>query len=724
MTVAIVDRLPREPSPIDYVAVLSSGHGCLLGDAAAGAPAVARASQRRASRTPTKGKTRGHPLNGPVISQPVGAPPSSWAAAGPRGPTPSPRPHYQAVAIAPVSARLSTEAAVAAAAAAASAAAGSIAFKTSSPRRPGSEVFRGTGMPAPEPPATSRPAGTARRPAGRGIMAATAATREKSAGPTAGGPQRDSRPVASPQRRSTGPPAKLASDIADIDGWLKMAADAVRDEPRYDAHVSTHGMQQAAVGGHVPRPPSAGPPTSRHRRPMTPGRHGRPSPAAAPGPVDPAADCPAAGGPSAAERPRSGRASNRSSPTRPGFPGGAAPVSARDAPIRRSGEISRSGSQGSSAPVAAGQVVARHSRPSSRGSQQPPAQAQSPRRGSISTMLAAAAANIASSRGPSREQVEVHTVEEAGQGLDMRVPELAQQGGAAVSSTAPVPLAQPEGAVPHAAAPQQAAAQPLGQPARDAKPEHRIAEMWLRLSRIVLLELSGPRPEPPPPMAMLGQPQGRPWAPASPASGAAAEAAAEEAAEQVALAAARAAAKESDDDPDGKWQSMAFPEQHFGIHGAAACDEETRFPLSEETVSSPTGSDETGVERVTSAEIAWVRFVTRIMRVTAGGPEPVAMPPDPDAEEEAQHAEDLHVRFPPRFRNGHPCLGDMMEESISWIEVDSDDDVHSPKQSVQHMPDCEDDEGEPCEVHPAMRAIAVQQKAPGIIEGMPKFLSF
>eukprot|EP00929_Paragymnodinium_shiwhaense_P002085 TRINITY_DN10228_c0_g1_i6.p3 TRINITY_DN10228_c0_g1~~TRINITY_DN10228_c0_g1_i6.p3 ORF type:complete len:120 (-),score=23.26 TRINITY_DN10228_c0_g1_i6:220-579(-) len=114
----------------------------------------------------------------------------------------------------------------------------------------------------------------------------------------------------------------------------------------------------------------------------------------------------------------------------------------------------------------------------------------------------------------------------------------------------------------------------------------------------------------------------------------------------------------------------------------------------------------------------------RIMRVTAGGPEPVAMPPDPDAEEEAQHAEDLHVRFPPRFRNGHPCLGDMMEESISWIEVDSDDDVHSPKQSVQHMPDCEDDEGEPCEVHPAMRAIAVQQKAPGIIEGMPKFLSF
>lgn len=70
-----------------------------------------------------------------------------------------------------------------------------------------------------------------------------------------------------------------------------------------------------------------------------------------------------------------------------------------------------------------------------------------------------------------------------------------------------------------------------------------------------------------------------------------------------------------------------------------------------------------------------------------------------------------------------PTLGDMLEQSVTWVEPDSEeDDVHSPKQSDQPAP--EDPEASAEDLHPAMKAIQRQQKAPGIVVGMPKCLSF
>merc|ERR1712167_219384 len=105
-----------------------------------------------------------------------------------------------------------------------------------------------------------------------------------------------------------------------------------------------------------------------------------------------------------------------------------------------------------------------------------------------------------------------------------------------------------------------------------------------------------------------------------------------------------------------------------------------------------------------------MRMISRAMLVTMTGPSPEPMP----------------RCFSPKFRNGHPCLGDMMEESITWMDVDSEDDQHSPKQSDQHQNVPEDHggagEGDGC-VHLAMQAIVCQQRAPGIVVGMPKCLS-
>lgn len=71
-----------------------------------------------------------------------------------------------------------------------------------------------------------------------------------------------------------------------------------------------------------------------------------------------------------------------------------------------------------------------------------------------------------------------------------------------------------------------------------------------------------------------------------------------------------------------------------------------------------------------------------------------------------------------------PTLGDMLEQSVTWVEPDSDeDDVHSPKQSDQ-QPGPEDPEASAEDLHPAMKAIHRQQKAPGIVAGMAKCLSF
>lgn len=69
------------------------------------------------------------------------------------------------------------------------------------------------------------------------------------------------------------------------------------------------------------------------------------------------------------------------------------------------------------------------------------------------------------------------------------------------------------------------------------------------------------------------------------------------------------------------------------------------------------------------------------------------------------------------WRSPQVCLGYLLEQSVTWLEPESDDDLHSPKASV---PPAEEEE----DPHPAMKAIARQQRAPGLVEGLPKCLSF
>ncbi|CAE7715894.1 HERC6 [Symbiodinium sp. KB8] len=67
------------------------------------------------------------------------------------------------------------------------------------------------------------------------------------------------------------------------------------------------------------------------------------------------------------------------------------------------------------------------------------------------------------------------------------------------------------------------------------------------------------------------------------------------------------------------------------------------------------------------------------------------------------------------WRSDRVCLSYLLEQSVTWIEPESDeDDFHSPKASLQKPPDEEDEE----EAHPAMKAIARQQRAPAaVLEG-------
>lgn len=181
----------------------------------------------------------------------------------------------------------------------------------------------------------------------------------------------------------------------------------------------------------------------------------------------------------------------------------------------------------------------------------------------------------------------------------------------------------------------------------------RVAEMWLRLARLALLEL--------PEIRHIQQRK-----------------------EHQRLLQSRAAQElidSADDDvANSAGKAMSYPDQDDPVLLTTA-------------------------DRATEA---WIRLTMRII-----------MEPNPALED--------HRNWSPRYRNGHPCLGDMMEESITWIEVDSEDDQHSPKHADQNQvkqpePECEwegDDN-----VHPAMQAIARQQRAPGVVLGMPKCLSF
>jgi len=165
------------------------------------------------------------------------------------------------------------------------------------------------------------------------------------------------------------------------------------------------------------------------------------------------------------------------------------------------------------------------------------------------------------------------------------------------------------------------------------------------------------------------------------------------------------------------WMSMAFPEQHDGDdeHGPA---------------NAPRDAEERALQ-------AWSRILMRVFSVTMGGPMP---PPGPeyDADEdtherqEDEDAEQGTLELPPGACDGngprggcaHVCLGELMEESVSWIDVDSEDDCHSPKEADQMRAMQEEAEEEPVEMPRGMKDVYRQQNAPGIVAGMQKCLSF
>lgn len=110
---------------------------------------------------------------------------------------------------------------------------------------------------------------------------------------------------------------------------------------------------------------------------------------------------------------------------------------------------------------------------------------------------------------------------------------------------------------------------------------------------------------------------------------------------------------------------------------------------------------------------AWKRIVTRVLAVTTAGP--------------SCGAAAIGEGIAPVYRDGSLCLGEMMQESITWVEVDSEDgedDFLTPKASLM----MEDPPNQASEVDgylaQGMKVIAMQQRAPGVLDGMPKCLSF
>jgi len=202
--------------------------------------------------------------------------------------------------------------------------------------------------------------------------------------------------------------------------------------------------------------------------------------------------------------------------------------------------------------------------------------------------------------------------------------------------------------------------------ARGVSNRHEFAEMWLRMSRLVLLELGQLRPS-----------RGR---------------------------ASCTTNEKSNDRPDDSneephksselsLQKEQISDQIMGDSDAAG------------------GPDMMTTEALKSIQ-AWKRMLTRIMAVTMTGPEPSAFCGDVD----------------PNYGDGHLCLGDMMQESITWVECDSEDEDFTPKASMQLNNMGQEEEHQASELDgflaQGMKVIAMQQKAPGVLAGMPKCLSF
>lgn len=229
-----------------------------------------------------------------------------------------------------------------------------------------------------------------------------------------------------------------------------------------------------------------------------------------------------------------------------------------------------------------------------------------------------------------------------------------------------------------------------------------VAEMWLRLARIALLELT--KIPPPNRILHLGPPREAPRE--SPAG--------------------HCDSKDCDGshhEPGAQhepstWMNMAFPDKtQFSItddHGAPESGDVLEQPL-----------DTTPVE---PAMQAWMRIISRVLNVTsavAETPVGVGPPVEPLSPSPSRSAEPSKmIGYPPGPGHANICLGDIMEESVTWIEVDYEDDVNSPK-AIDHQQVCVVQEEDAEEVVPSgLKDVYRQQNAPGIVAGMQKCLSF
>jgi len=213
-----------------------------------------------------------------------------------------------------------------------------------------------------------------------------------------------------------------------------------------------------------------------------------------------------------------------------------------------------------------------------------------------------------------------------------------------------------------------------------------FAEAWLRLARIAMLEL----PKRCPPHRLLFQP---------PANIVPSE---QECTDQESTAPQHLG-------ENNKWSDMAFPKDD----GPA-----TTMMTSVLDEDDGDNDDPMSTQSAQRAMAGWSRILTRVMSITGAEP-----PEGPDATQALSPPVGLVANLREGQGHAHICLGDIMEESISWMEVDSEDDCHTPK-AADMMPPMEQEEEEEEVVPSHLKNIYRQQNAPGIVAGMNKCLSF
>jgi hypothetical protein len=127
------------------------------------------------------------------------------------------------------------------------------------------------------------------------------------------------------------------------------------------------------------------------------------------------------------------------------------------------------------------------------------------------------------------------------------------------------------------------------------------------------------------------------------------------------------------------------------------------------------------IQKGSTALQAWHRILTRVAAVIDA-----RLDTTPIGEEDASASVLEDSTCLPKERPLHVCLGDLMDESVSWLDVDSEDDQNSPKQVdlLQAYNEAMEEELDEQPMPRGFEAIARQQKAPGIVEGMRKCLSF